>query len=143
MKKLFVALMAVLVLASCGGGSDKKAAPGQSLDPGQLLDEIISVTETVLKKSEQAIRADDAEIFVVAFEKFADQAVDIYNRYDGEISKLSPEEQNKYQGKIMRMMSLQQEFQEIQYQLNQLDASPSQQQRVMKAAQKVQDTGMY
>ena len=137
MKKLFVALMAVLVMASCGGGSDKKA------DPGQFLDEIISVTETVLEKSKQAIRADDAEMFVVAFEKFADQAVDIYNRYDGKISKLSPEEQNKYQGKAMRMMSLQQEFQEIQYQLNQLDASPSQLQRVMKAAQKVQDTGMY
>jgi hypothetical protein len=137
MKKIFVALMAALVMVSCGGGSDKKA------DPGQFLDEIISATETILEKSEQAIRADDAEMFVVAFEKFADQAVDIYNRYGDAFDGLSPEEQNKYQGKVNRMMSLLQGFQEIQSQLNQLDASPSQQQRVMKAAQKVQDTGMY
>ncbi len=126
-----MALMAVLVMASCGGGSDKKA------DPGQFLDEIISVTETVLEKSEQAIRADDAEILVVAFEKFADQAVDIYNRYGDAFDGLSPEEQNKYQGKAMRLMSLVQEVQGLEYKLNQLDASPSQQQRLLKAYQKL------
>ena len=133
MKKLFVALMAVLVMASCGGGSDKKA------DPGQFLDEIISVTETVLEKGEQAIRADDAEILVVAFEKFADQAVDIYNRYGDAFDGLSPEEQNKYQGKAMRLMSLLQEVQGLEYELKQLDASPSQQQRVLKAYAKIEN----
>ena len=133
MKKIFVALMAVLVMASCGGGSDKKA------DPGQFLDEIISVTETVLEKGEQAIRADDAEILVVAFEKFADQAVDIYNRYGDAFDGLSPEEQNKYQGKAMRLMSLLQEVQGLEYELNQLDASPSQQQRMLKAYAKIEN----
>ena len=133
MKKIFVALMAVLVMASCGGGSDKKA------DPGQFLDEIISVTETVLEKGEQAIRADDAEILVVAFEKFADQAVDIYNRYGDAFDGLSPEEQNKYQGKAMRLMSLLQEVQGLEYELKQLDASPSQQQRVLKAYAKIEN----
>ena len=124
--------MAVLVMASCGGGSDKKA------DPGQFLDEIISVTETVLEKSEQAIRADDAEILVVAFEKFADQAVDIYNRYGDAFDGLSPEEQNKYRGKAIEMMRLMEEVQGLEYELNQLNLTPSQAKRMQIALEKME-----
>ena len=93
MKKLFLALVAVIVLASCGGDGDKKA------NPGQVIDKIISNTETLLNKAEQAIRADNPEIIVSAFEKYADQMVEIYNKYGDAMSNMSREEQNKYRGK--------------------------------------------
>ena len=132
MKKLFMAMMAVLVMASCGGSSDKKA------DPGQVIDKIIVASQTLLDKGEQAIRADDAEIIVSAFEKYADQMVDVYNKYSDVLSNMSPEEQQKNMDKAYEMMSLLEEIQGLEYELNQLDASPSQMKRLMKAVEKLE-----
>ena len=132
MKKLFVALMAVLMFASCGGDGDKKA------NPGQVIDKIISNTETLLNKAEQAIRADNPEILVSAFERYADQMVDIYNKYGDTMSNMSREEQNKYRGKAYEMMELMEEVQGLEYELNQLDATPSQERRLQRAVEKLE-----
>ena len=132
MKKLFVALMAVLMFASCGGDGDKKA------NPGQVIDKIISNTETLLNKAEQAIRADNPEIIVSAFEKYADQMVEIYNKYGDAMSNMSREEQNKYRGKLYEMMELMEEVQGLEYELNQLDATPSQERRLQRAVEKLE-----
>ena len=132
MKKLFLALVAVIVLASCGGDGDKKA------NPGQVIDKIISNTETLLNKAEQAIRADNPEILVSAFEKYADQMVEIYNKYGDAMSNMSREEQNKYRGKVYEMMELMEEVQGLEYELNQLDATPSQERRLQRAVEKLE-----
>lgn len=132
MKKLFLALVAVIVLASCGGDSDKK------VNPGQVIDKIISNTETLLNKAEQAIRADNPEIIVSAFEKYADQMVEIYNKYGDAMSNMSREEQNKYRGKVYEMMELMEEVQGLEYELNQLDATPSQERRLQRAVEKLE-----
>ena len=132
MKKLFLALVAVIVLASCGGDGDKKA------NPGQVIDKIISNTETLLNKAEQAIRADNPEILVSAFEKYADQMVEIYNKYGDAMSNMSREEQNKYRGKLYEMMELMEEVQGLEYELNQLDATPSQERRLQRAVEKLE-----
>ena len=132
MKKLFVALMAVLMFASCGGDGDKKT------NPGQVIDKIISNTETLLQKAERAVRADNPEIFVSAFERYADQMVDIYNKYGDTMSNMSREEQNKYRGKAYEMMELMEEVQGLEYELNQLDPTPSQKKRMQIAVEKLE-----
>ena len=149
-------MMAVLVMASCGGSSDKKSdsaqtggdnqeqsvssmtQPSQKVNPGQVIDKIIVASQTLLDKGEQAIRADDAEIIVSAFEKYADQMVDVYNKYSDVLSNMSPEEQQKNMDKAYEMMSLLEEIQGLEYELNQLDASPSQMKRLMKAVEKLE-----
>lgn len=132
MKKLFVALMAVLMFASCGGDGDKKT------NPGQVIDKIISNTETLLQKAERAVRADNPEIFVSAFERYADQMVDIYNKYGDTMSNMSREEQNKYRGKAYEMMELMEEVQGLEYELNQLNPTPSQAKRMQIAVEKLE-----
>ena len=132
MKKLFVALMAVLMFASCGGDGDKKT------NPGQVIDKIISNTETLLQKAERAVRADNPEIFVSAFERYADQMVDIYNKYGDTMSNMSREEQNKYRGKAIEMMRLMEEVQGLEYELNQLEPTPSQEKRMQIAVEKLE-----
>ena len=132
MKKLFVALMAVLMFASCGGDGDKKT------NPGQVIDKIISNTETLLQKAERAVRADNPEIFVSAFERYADQMVDIYNKYGDTMSNMSREEQNKYRGKAIEMMRLMEEVQGLEYELNQLEPTPSQEKRRQIAVEKLE-----
>ena len=132
MKKLFVALMAVLMFASCGGDGDKKA------NPGQVIDKIISNTETLLQKAEQAVRTDDPEIIVSAFERYVDQMVDIYNKYGDTMSNMSREEQNKYRGKAIEMMRLMEEVQGLEYELNQLNPTPSQAKRMQIALEKLE-----
>ena len=133
MKKLFVALMAVLMFASCGGDGDKKT------NPGQVIDKIISNTETLLQKAERAVRTDNPEIFVSAFERYADQMVDIYNKYGDTMSNMSREEQNKYRGKAYEMMELMEEVEDfLENEVNQLEPTPSQEKRVLRAAEKLE-----
>ena len=179
MKKLFVAMLAVLVMASCGNSNDGggNANPGQVLDlfskgkltttgggnanPGQVLDQfsegeltttgggkgnavegidkIISVTETLLKKAEQATRYNNPEIFVSAFEVFVDEAISIKNNYADALSKMSPEEQQKHAGKIQKMQKLLSKADNLDDILNPLQPSASQTRRLENAMKKLKN----
>lgn len=147
MKKLFVALMAVCVMASCGG--DKKNGGNNAGDntgnnteqtlktPGQVVDKMISSTETLLNKAEHAVREDNPEIIVSAFEKYADQMAEIYNKYGNMISNMSREEQEKYRDKAIELASLMEKIQYLEDDLNRLKPTPSQEKRLEEALKKL------
>ena len=163
MKKLFMVLMAALVMVSCGGskssenkggGNDNGAnnetetssvmvSYGDSgkADPVEGIDKMISITETLLDKAERAVRTQNPEIVVSAFEDFVDDAISVYNSYGDIISKMSREEQQKYAPKIQRMVELQMEANNMTNELNQLQPSASQMQRLQNAAMKLQNVG--
>ena len=155
MKKLFIALMAVCVMVSCGG--DKKNGGNNASDntgnnteqndtqqgsstlktPGQVIDKMISSTETLLNKAEQAVREDNPEIIVSAFEKYADQMAEIYNKYGNMMSNMSREEQEKYRDKAIELASLMEKIQYLEDDLNRLKPTPSQEKRMEEALKKL------
>lgn len=135
MKKLFVAMMAVLVIVSCGNSNDG-GGKGNAVEG---IDKIISVSETLLNKAEQAARTNNPEILVSAFEVFVDEAISIKNNYGDALSKMSPEEQQKYAGKIQKMQQLQSKANNLDDRLNQLQPSASQVQRLQNAVRKLQN----
>ena len=126
MKKLLVALMAVFVFVSCGS-SDDGGGKGNAVEG---IDKIISVTETLVNKAEQAARTNNPEILVSAFEVFVDEAISIKNNYGDALSKMSPEEQQKHADKIQKMKQLQLKANNMENKLNQLQPSASQVQRL-------------
>jgi CRISPR/Cas system-associated protein Cas5 (RAMP superfamily) len=77
------------------------------------------------------------EILIVGV-RLEERMVDVYNKYSDVLSNMSPEEQQKNMDKAYEMMSLFEEIQGLEYELNQLDASPSQMKRLMKAVEKLE-----
>ncbi len=69
MKKLFMALMAVLMFASCGNGDSGNG----SSSSGTVVDKLISYSVAYRNEIKAAIENDDTEKFVLASEKFADK----------------------------------------------------------------------
>ncbi len=135
MKKLFVAMMAVLVMVSCGNSNDG-GGKGNAVEG---IDKMISVTETMLNKAEQAARTNNPEILVSAVEVFVDEAISIKNNYGDALSKMSPEEQQKHADKIQKMKQLQLKANNMENKLNQLQPSASQEQRWRNALRKLQN----
>lgn len=135
MKKLLVAMMAVLVMVSCGNSNDG----GGNGNAVEGIDKIISVSETLLEKAEQATRTNNPEILVSAFEVFVDEAISIKNNYGDALSKMSPEEQQKHADKIQKMKQLQLKANNMDNKLNQLQPSASQKRRLQNAVRKLQN----
>lgn len=74
MKKIFVALMAVLVMASCGG--DKSESDSLK----DFASDVLSMMENLCNEVDKAIEADDTEAVVKAFERFADKCTGFAER---------------------------------------------------------------
>ena len=135
MKKLFVAMMAVLVMVSCGNSNDG----GGNGNAVEGIDKIISVSETLLEKAEQATRYNDPEILVSAFEVFVDDAISIKNKYGDALSGMSREEQQKHADKIQKMQKLLSKANNLDDILNPLQPSASQTRRLENAMKKMQN----
>ena len=113
------------------GGGNGNAVEG--------IDKIISVTETLLKKAEQATRCNNPEIFVSAFEVYVDEVISIKNKYGDALSKMSPEERQKHAGKIQKMQKLLSKVDNLDDILNPLQPSASQTRRLKNAMKKMQN----
>lgn len=94
MKKLFVALMAVLVLASCGGRNEAEKSFCGVLETAKEL------TGAYAVNLEKVIDTEDAEAFVKLYEKYIDDQIAYLEKY-GEVlynvewDALTPEEKEK------------------------------------------------
>ena len=94
MKKLFVALMAVLVLASCGGRNEAEKSFCGVLETAKEL------TGAYAVNLEKVIDTEDAEVFVKLYEKYIDDQIAYLEKY-GEVlynvewDALTPEEKEK------------------------------------------------
>ena len=91
MKKLFLALMAVCVMASCGGdgGSGKKS-------PVAVVDNMIAVATTFKANIQKSYDTGNSEAFVRAFENFVSEMLDIKEKYQDVISNMTDEEKEKW-----------------------------------------------
>lgn len=94
MKKLFVALMAVFVLASCGGKNETEKNYCGAFEAAKGL------IEAYAGNLEKVIEAEDAEAFVKLYEKYIDDQIEYFEKY-GEVlynvewDALTPEEKEK------------------------------------------------
>ena len=82
MKKLFVAMMAVFVFASCG--DDDKARSS-----GSVLDAMISKSEAYKKEIQAALDSGDSEKYVKALEKYAKEIAPIKKAYLEKMERLA------------------------------------------------------
>lgn len=94
MKKLFVALMAVFVLASCGGKNETEKNYCGAFEAAKGL------IEAYAGNLEKVIEAEDAEAFVKLYEKYIDDQIEYFEKY-GEVlysvdlDSLTPDEKEK------------------------------------------------
>lgn len=94
MKKLFVALMTVFVLASCGGKNETEKNYCGAFEAAKGL------IEAYAGNLEKVIEAEDAEAFVKLYEKYIDDQIAYLEKY-GEVlynvewDALTPEEKEK------------------------------------------------
>ncbi|MBR5476957.1 MAG: hypothetical protein IKV19_00740 [Bacteroidaceae bacterium] len=94
MKKLFVALMAVLVLASCGGKNKTEKSICGAFETAKEL------TEAYAGNLEKVIEAEDAEAFVKLYEKYIDDQIEYFEKYgevlyNVDLDSLTPDEKEK------------------------------------------------
>ena len=75
MKKVFVALMAVFVLASCGGRNKTEKSICGAFETAKEL------TEAYAGNLEKVIEAEDAEAFVKLYEKYIDDQIEYFEKY--------------------------------------------------------------
>lgn len=94
MKKLFVALMAVFVLASCGGKNETEKNYCGAFEAAKGL------IETYAGNLEKVIEAEDAEAFVKLYEKYIDDQIEYFEKYgevlyNVDLDSLTPDEKEK------------------------------------------------
>lgn len=94
MKKVFVALMAVFVLASCGGKNETEKNYCGAFEAAKGL------IEAYAGNLEKVIEAEDAEAFVKLYEKFIDDRIGYFEKfsavlYNTDLYALAPEEKEK------------------------------------------------
>ena len=82
MKKLFVALMAVLVLASCGGKKEEVKTPGD------VIMMIVNSIETAAANMENAENADEIIDVMVAFKAETDEISEKYGEMIDEFENM-------------------------------------------------------
>ena len=82
MKKLFVALMAVLVLASCGGKKEEVKTPGD------VMMMIVNSIETAAANMENAANADEIIDVMVAFKAETDEISEKYGEMIDEFENM-------------------------------------------------------
>ena len=82
MKKLFVALMAVLVLASCGGKKEEVKTPGD------VIMMIVNSIETAAANMENAANADEIIDVMVAFKAETDEISEKYGEMIDEFENM-------------------------------------------------------
>ena len=82
MKKLFVALMAVLVLASCGGKKEEVKTPGD------VIMMIVNSIETAAANMENAANADEIIGVMVAFKAETDEISEKYGEMIDEFENM-------------------------------------------------------
>lgn len=94
MKKLFVALMAVFVLASCGGKNETEKNYCGAFEAAKGL------IEAYAGNLEKVIEAEDAEAFVKLYEKYIDDQIEYFEKYgevlyNVDLDSLTPDEKEK------------------------------------------------
>lgn len=94
MKKLFVALMAVFVLASCGGKNETEKNYCGAFEAAKGL------VEAYAGNLEKVIEAEDAEAFVKLYEKYIDDQIEYFEKYgevlyNVDLDSLTPDEKEK------------------------------------------------
>lgn len=135
MKKLFLALMAVCVMASCGGdgGSGKKS-------PVAVVDNMIAVATTFKANIQKSYDTGNSEAFVRAFENFVSEMLDIKEKYQDVISNMTDEEKEKCIPKLDNFANLMEEIEYLSRQADyNLEFSDEQQTRVLKVTNKLGD----
>ena len=94
MKKIFVALMAVFVLASCGGKNETEKNYCGAFEAAKGL------IEAYAGNLEKVIEAEDAEAFVKLYEKYIDDQIEYFEKYgevlyNVDLDSLTPDEKEK------------------------------------------------
>ena len=94
MKKVFVALMAVFVLASCGGKNKTEKNYCGAFEAAKGL------TEAYAGNLEKVIEAEEAEAFVKLYEKYIDDQIEYFEKYgevlyNVDLDSLTPDEKEK------------------------------------------------
>lgn len=94
MKKLFVALMAVFVLASCGGKNETEKNYCGAFEAAKGL------IEAYAGNLEKVIEAEDAEAFIKLYEKYIDDQIEYFEKYgevlyNVDLDSLPPDEKEK------------------------------------------------
>ena len=94
MKKLFVALMTVFVLASCGGKNETEKNYCGAFEAAKGL------VEAYAGNLEKVIEAEDAEAFVKLYEKYIDDQIEYFEKYgevlyNVDLDSLTPDEKEK------------------------------------------------
>lgn len=122
MKKLFVALMAVLVLASCGG--DKKAGGIKELDPNashaEVLDAVLKVEKAYADDLRQVEKSGKSEDYVNAYVKYYNSMAVLakygveavcYDPYDmSEYEYVSPAEEKRCKEKALEIYRIRESY---------------------------------
>ena len=126
-----MALMATLVMVSCGGSN--------STTPEQFIDDSIAAMESFNSKAERAINNDDPEAFVKAFEEFAGTMRELKEVAESFEDNYSPaeleEEKERLKEKMERGESVGEKFEEFMNKAKRkLDFSSSQMKRLENAA---------
>lgn len=89
MKKLFLALMAVVVMASCGGSDN---GGGSGMSPQQAAQKIMEIETTYNHELIQAMQGNDAELFVKAVEKYEAASKDLKSKVQNlDLNSVAPE----------------------------------------------------
>ena len=99
MKKLFVALMAVLMLASCGG--DKKTGGIKDLDPNashaEILDAVMKVEKAYAEDLKLVAKSGSSEDYVNAFVKYHNGMTVLADKYGVEAVCYDPCDMSEYE----------------------------------------------
>ena len=88
MKKLFLALMAVVVMASCGGSDNS----GGGMSSQQAAQKVMEIESAYNHELVQALQANDAELFVKAVEKYEAASKDLKSKVQNlDLNSVAPE----------------------------------------------------